>query len=375
MSKALKIIVGVIIILLVIVFVSNKSQDKGIIKIGVSTILSGDWAELGQNIVNTSKLAVEEINSKGGIDGKMLELVVEDAGLDSKTGLSATQKLVNIDKVKYIIGGTSSNGTLASAPIVNQSQVVYMTPVTGGSNIDNAGEYVFRTANSDLLAGRDLANAVAKLGYKKIATVTEVTEYTMDIKKSFEQTLLGKGIQVISSEEFQPDTIDFRTIVAKVKSAQPDAILILSQTGIGGAQFVRQAKEAGVNAQLFSDFTFISNSDVKKLLLSLDGIYFADPAYDVNSVESKDFFKRYEETYKMPSQIPFHSASTYDSVMMIATAIREVGDDSDEVHDWLLKNVKNHRGLMGTYSLDEKGNSDLGFIIKQVKGNEFIEVK
>jgi len=200
-------------ILVWIVAINRQSASNNQpIKIGISTMLSGDWASLGDNIVNAAKLAVADINSSGGINGRQVQLVVQDSGLDSKTGLSAAQKLIDTDGVKYIIGGTSSNGTMAAAPVVNKDHVIYMTPVSGGTDIDGAGEYVFRTANSDLLAGTDLAQAAYKLGYRKVDTITEVTSYTLDIDKTFDSTFKDQGGVISVAEQFQPGTTDFRTI-------------------------------------------------------------------------------------------------------------------------------------------------------------------
>jgi len=72
----------------------------------------------------------------------------------------------------------------------------------------------------------------------------------------------------------------------------------------------------------------------------------------------------------MPPLIPFHAAASYDVVMMYAEAIKNVGDNPEKVKDWLLKNVKNRHGLMGTFSFDEKGNSDLGFTIKVIRNGK-----
>lgn len=339
------------------------------IKIGISTILSGDFAAAGENMVNAARLAVEEVNAEGGIDGRPLELVVQDAGWDSRTGLSAAQKLVNTDDVRYIIGGTSSNGTLAAAPLVNERKVVYITPVTGGANVDAAGEYVFRLANADVLAGRDIAQSMTKLGHTRVAVVNEVTEYTLDIRKTFEETITASGGTVVLSEEFQPHTTDFRTVVAKVDAAEPDAVLVLSQTGLGGAHFVKQARDAGMTPPFFSDFTFLSNQSAKEVVGSFDGIYFADPAYDAGSPETQAFIARYTDRYGKPPLIAFHALATRDSVMLIAEALRETGDDSEKVHDWLLANVQDYKGLMGTLSLDAEGNSNLGFVVKVMRAD------
>ncbi len=359
-------------------FVLNERENaKNVepIKIGVASLLSGDFAVLGENIRDTALLAVEEINQNGGVGGRPVELVVEDSKVDGKSGLSAVSKLINVDRVKYIIGGMSNNGTIAAAPLANKDKVIIMTPVTGGKNVDDAGEYIFRTANSDLLAGVDLARAMSQMGYIKVGTVTEITEYTLDIKKSFKTEAQKLGMQIVIEEDFQPNTSDFRTVVAKMKESGVQAVLVASQTGIGGAHFLVQARQQGFNVPIFSDFTFISNVEAKKIVGDFEGVYFADPDYDVENPVLKSFFEKYEKRYGRSPAIPFHSAATYDAIQLIVKGINNVGDDSKKVHDWLIKNVKNYEGFMGTYSLDEKGNSDLGFVIKVIKNGVPVEIR
>ena len=357
-------------------FTKNTKQTSGEpIKIGIASLLTGGFAVVGENIRDTAELAVDQINKKGGINGRPVQLIVEDSKCDSKTGLSAVSKLINVDQVKYIVGGMCSNGTIAAAPLANKQKVLILTPVTGGKNVDEAGEYIFRTANSDILAGVDIASAMAKMGFKKVGAVTEITEYTLDIEKSFKQKIQEFGGLLAIEENFQPGTDDFRTTVAKMKAAHIQAVLVASQTGISGAHFVKQAREQGLNIPMFSDFTFVANSDARKIVGSFDVIYFADPQYDSNKPELKSFFQEYQQKYNHAPTIPFHAAATYDAINMITTAIRSVGDDSVKVHDWLLSNVKNWDGFMGRFSLDAKGKSDLGFVIKQIQNGKAVEIK
>jgi branched-chain amino acid transport system substrate-binding protein len=374
-----KIIWGVVVLIVIggLVtgfFLMNKNQSN--IKIGLATLLSGDYAILGENIRDTATLVIDEINSNGGVNGKMIELIVEDAKVDGKSGLSAVSKLINLDRVNYVIAGMSSNGTLAAAPIANENKVALLVPVTGGSDIDNAGEYVFRIANSDNLGGRDIARGMNNLGFKDVAVVTEVTDYTLNFRDSFNSEAKKIGLNILLDEQFQPNETDFRTTVLKIEQKKPTAVLILSQTGLTGAYFIKQIREKGLSEiTLFSDFNLVTNSDTKKLLGSFNGIYFTDPAYNDDNQELKEFFDRYNDKYGHMPAIPFHSAATYDSLQMLIKAIDSVGDDKEAVHDWLLSNVKNWEGFMGTYSLDEKGNSDIGFVLKLVVGDEYIKVK
>ena len=375
MKKIQWIVIALIIIIAVIALFSHKKQETGPVKIGVATLLSGDYAVLGENIVNAAKLAAAEVNAKGGINGRPIELTIEDAGVDSKTGLSAAHKLIDIDGIRYIVGGMTSNGTIAAAQIANGSKAIIMTPVTGGSNVDNAGDYIFRTANSDILAGRDLANGMLKLGYKNVAVVAEVTEYTADIAETFKKTIVAGGGTVVSSEEFKSDTNDYRTLVSKIRETKPEALLVLSQTGTNAAKFIKQSRELAFNPVIFTDFTFATNDNAKKIVGSFEGIYFTDPAFDSAASSTKAFFESYQKQYNITPAIPFHAAATYDDIMLFADALRAVGDDSENVKDWLLANVKGYQGLMGTYSLDEKGNSDLGFTLRVIKGGKPVEIK
>lgn len=378
MKKSVAWVIVIVVLVFAIVLNQNNNadsnQENSPIKIGITSLLSGDFSIVGENVVRSAQITIEQINANGGIDGRQVELVVEDAGCDSKTGLSAVSKLINVDNVKYIIGAMCSNGTISAAPIANEGEVIIMTPVTGGTGVDNAGEYIFRTANSDLLAGRDLANAVDKLGFEKVATIAEVTEYTLDIQGSFEARANELGKDLVFSETFQPEVVDFRTQISKLKELKPEAVFVASQTGIGAAYFIKQARELGLEAEIFTDFTFVTNNNAKDVIGTFDDIYFADPEYAEESREWKEFAGMYNEKYSFDPSIPFHSAATYDAIMMLKDAIEEVGDDTGEVKNWLLENVKNREGLTGKFSLDENGNSDLGFVVKRIVNGEYVKV-
>ncbi len=350
----------------------TKPVEKPEVKIGISTILSGDFASLGQNIVDSAELAAEELALDLNI-----KFVVEDAKCGQSQGLTATKKLVEVDDVKVIIGGTCSDDTMASAPYVNEAKVVYITPVTGGSNIDNAGEYIFRTGNADVQAGIQPAHDfIEKFNFTKAAIITEQREYTIDIRDHFKKEFGKLGGEVVIDEEFIPDTKDFRTTLLKVKREKPDAILILSQLGTTGAHFIKQARELGFDDPMFTTFTTVVNDNAKQIAGdAMNGVYFYDPAYDPEDIKLLAFFAKYKEKYGKEPVIPFHSAATYDTVRIIVDAIKVVGNDGEKVHDWMLANVKNYDGFMGNFSLDEKGNVQTGFKLKVVQNGKFKEVK
>ncbi len=350
----------------------TKPTEKPEIKIGISTILSGDFASLGQNIVNSAELAAEELAPDLNI-----KFVVEDAKCGQNQGLTATKKLAEVDDVEVIIGGTCSDDTMASAPYVNEAKVVYITPVTGGSNIDNAGEYVFRTGNADVQAGIQPAHDfIEKFNFTKAAILTEQREYTIDIRDHFKKEFEKLGGKIVLDEEFVPDTKDFRTTILKIQQAKPDAVLILSQLGTTGAHFIKQTQELKLNKPLFTTFTTVANENAKQIAGdSMNGVYFYDPDYNSEKPEFTTFLTKYNEHFGKDPAVPFHTAATYDTVRVLTDAIRAVGNDGEKVHDWMLANVKNYDGFMGNFSFDEKGNVQTGFRLKVVQDGKFEKVQ
>ena len=132
---------------------TKTTQFQGSYKIGVMFPLTGDAAIYGMPAQMSAKIAVEEINSKGGVNGRKLELIYEDSKCNPKDGNAAAQKLVNIDKVKVIIGGYCSGETLGAAPITESNEVILISPSSSSPDITKAGDFVFRLAPSDAFAG------------------------------------------------------------------------------------------------------------------------------------------------------------------------------------------------------------------------------
>ena len=116
----------------------NGKSDKEVIKIGVMTMLSGDLALIGENVVNAIEIAIEDL----GLPSENIELIVEDVGGlgDQSQAVSALEKLVEVDRVEIIVNGMSSNAALAIAPLLDEYEVVALYPFTGGTNIDLASD-------------------------------------------------------------------------------------------------------------------------------------------------------------------------------------------------------------------------------------------
>jgi branched-chain amino acid transport system substrate-binding protein len=373
-----KIIIGIVVVIIVIgalVWAGSKKNDEpktnGQIKIGIITMQTGNLAFLGENVVNSARLAVEKLGRAQDV-----EFIIEDVGdLDGqgRAAVTAAQKLINVDKVQFIIDGMSSNGTMAVAPIVNEAKVVMVTPLTGGQNVDESGEYVFRNGPSDILGGVIPAEDMSdKFGFKKVALITDNAEYTLDIVKHFKKAFTG---MIVSDQVVQPDGQDYRTDLAKIKAANPEAVFLNTATGVSARYIIKQARELGINVPIFANFIAYGPDLISIAGLAAEGVYIYDPEFNQSSLEVVGFLADYKKEFGFEPPIAFHTTGTYDDVKMGLEAIDAVGYDGQKIHDYLLENIQNWKGYNGTVSFDAQGNSGTGFILKQIKDGKLVEVK
>lgn len=358
--------VALIILLILCIFIwiliSIQEPKQETIKVGIMTLTSGDLAFLGQNIVDSAELARQEL----GYDDK-IEFIIEDVGGLGTGGetVSAYRKLVDIDDIDIIIDGMSSDSTMVVAPHLDTDKVLMITPLTGGENIDNAANYLFRNGPSDVAAGTTPAKDIyERFNYTKIALLTDNAEYTLDISKHFRNTYVG---EIVGDEIITPDLKDYRTVVNKINSEDIDAIVINTATGMSAGYIIKELYEIGNQKPIFANFlAFNPNTLSIAGQDAFEGVYIYDPEFDENSATTQDFFTKYKEKYNKDSPIPFHATGTYDAVKMIGQALDNGATTGEEVRIYLLENIQNWQGLNGIVSLDEKGNAQTGFVLKQV---------
>ena len=139
--------------------------------------LTGPGETYGTSANQAKQLAVDEINAAGGIDGRMIELVVEDSKCGAQDAINAYQKLTDVEGVRIILGPTCSGAMLGAAPLAEKDGVVLFTGTASNPDIANAGDYIFRTSMSDEYVGIDSGNLMWSDGIRRVATITESTDY------------------------------------------------------------------------------------------------------------------------------------------------------------------------------------------------------
>jgi len=327
----------------------KKIED---IKIGAIQPLTGDVASWGQHGERAMAIALEEINSTGGIHGRPLKLILEDSKGDPKVGVNALNKLIDIDKVPIIIGDAISPVSLSTAPIASKRHVVLLSPgSTAAILTEVGGDFFFRIMPSDSLQSRITADWIINSGYKKVAIIGSNNIWGHGLVRYFEKFYKEKNGQIVFQELVDDKTFDFRTIIGKILASKPEAIyapLYQSQAG----SFLRQLKELGYKIQVFGADVWEAPELLETAGTSADGVLFTTFVHKDNEI-SRDFRAKYREKYGLD---PInYSYFAYDALILASKAVNQAGYDADKIRVFLL-NTKNFQGTTGITSFDENGD-------------------
>lgn len=383
-SKALWIIVVLVVILGVgYLFLSSQNTTtdaddvltQRAVQIGGIVPLTGDGAAYGLPIQRAASMAVNEINLAGGVNGRSLEIIWEDGKCDAKEATSAAQKLVTIDGVKIILGGVCSSETLAMAPITEGSQVLLLSPSSTSPDITTAGDFVFRTAPSDALAGRIAAEyAVKTWTSKKAALLTETKDYTQGLRRVFKERFVALGGEIVADEVFNTGDTNFRAQLTKMKAAAPDLFYLLPQTPAPGGLILKQAKDIGFSTQLMSAEVMIGRDVVKEHGKNMEGLVGIEQYFDANAERAAAFLKTYKETYSEEPPFPAFMANMYSQVYLVKEALERSGTDTAKIRDsWYT--LRNWQGALGILSFDDNGDPSAAFAVKKVEKSALVDVE
>ena len=180
----------------------------------------------GSVSVQAKQMAVEEINAAGGINGRMLELIAEDSKCAALDAITAYNKLTDVDGVKIILGTTCSGAMLGAAPLAEAAGLVMLSASATSPDIATAGDYIFRTAINDNQIGIDTGNTMTVDGIRRVATITESTDYAEGARRTTVARFEELGNQVVASEGCTPDITDFRSQLTNLINAEPDGIYL-----------------------------------------------------------------------------------------------------------------------------------------------------
>ena len=325
--------------------------------IGAMDALTGVAESYGNPLHQAKLLAVEEINAAGGINGRMLELIVEDSKCAAQDAITAYNKLTDVDGVKIILGTTCSGSMLGAAPLAEKDGVILFSASATSPDIASAGDYIFRTAINDLRLGIDMGNTLWVDGVRSIATITESTDYAEGTRRAAVARFEELGGSVVAAEGYSSDVIDFRSQLTKLFSENPDALLLAAQGEASGGTIIKQARELGYDGPIFSEIVPTGPDALSIAGDAATGLKAIVPNPELTSASGKEFLKNFKARYGAVASLPWFQGSAYDDVYIAAECLKRTNDDQDAAGFRDCLYGLTWSGAIGdNYSFDESGD-------------------
>ena len=298
--------------------------DNSPIKVGVVLPLTGEQAKFGEIEKNSLLMGLDEINKAGGVNGRMIELLIEDDTGKPDVGRSAVEKLISQDKVVALTGGYSSSVTYAVCAVAQQRKIPFLVCTGSSDKITEQGwDYVFRIAPPVSEYPKALNSFLAEIVKpQSVAILHENSLFGQSGAKEFAEQCEKSGIKVLMKDGYEAGAVDFKPLLIKVKAAKPDLVYMISYV-MDAALLMRQSKELNFNPKLFvgggAGFTlpeFANNAgDAAELVFSAD-LWSAQLPYPGAKEYSENFHKRFG------SATEYHGAEAYASIYVIADALK-----------------------------------------------------
>ena len=349
-------------------------DDSGDIRVGVYVDLSGQTSGPGQSIRNGVEMARDEINQAGGINGRQIELIVEDDGGLPEQSASAVGKLIGQNHVHALIGGDASPNALAAAPKAQEAKVPMITPNSTDPKVTQAGDYIFRTSVLDSFQGETMAKYAANNIKARTAAVLfdADSDYSRGLAQVFEESFNQLGGQVVQKQSYAQADSDFREQLTAIRDANPDAIYIPGRGGRIGL-IARQAKQLGIKATPLGDDGWNDPQIFQTGGDALDGAYITGHySADDPTLSARKFTNDYRSRYgKQPDA---NAALAYDALQLLADALRRAGTSGGPKLRDALAQTANFQGMTGNISFNAERDAVKPAVIFKLQSGKFFPV-
>ena len=340
----------------------------GEILVGEYGSMTGPQATFGQSTHNGIMMAVDEINAKGGINGRKIKVITEDDQSKQEEAANAVTKLISQNNVIAVLGEVASSASIAAAPICQANKVPMITPSSTNPEVTKKGDYIFRICFTDDYQGHSLGEYVGKtLGVKRAAILTDVkSDYSQGLAHFFEERFTQDGGQIVARSSYANGDSDFKSQLTSVKAANPQILFVPGYyTDIG--QIAIQSRDLGMNIPLVGGDGWESPRLIEIGGKSLEGSYYSNHYFygDTKPVVH-DFVQRYKDRYgATPDSL---AALGYDAAHVLGEALGHSGGKGGSDLRDVIAATKGHVGVTGTINIGPDRNAfGKELVIEEIK--------
>ena len=339
------------------------------VKIGFNVPLTGFAAADGKSALNGAKLAVKQANQAGGINGKMIELVVYDDQASPKQAVPISNKLIEKDKVVAAISGSYSGATRAAAGVFQSAEIPYISAYAVHPEITKAGNYVFRTSFMGEVQGRAGAKLIgATLQRKRVVLITLKNDFGKSLAAGFKEAAGQFNLQIVNEYEYSIKDRQFGPIVAKVKADAPEAIYATGYFFTAGP-LVSQLRAAGITVPVIGQEGYDSEQFIKIAGKASEGtIITTSLDRDSNSSETRSFISEFEAM--AGHKVDMVAASGHTAMKVLVAAMKKAGTTSPSA----IRNAIAQTNLVastGNISFNDLGEVQKNVQVQVVRDGDF----
>lgn len=346
-----------LIMVLVVLSAFSGLAIADTIKIGIEMPLTGYGAIYGEDAKRGVQVAVDEINKAGGIRGKKVEVLFEDDGGVGKMAVSATRKLITMDKVQVIIGGMMSSAALPAAPVARENKVVFVATISSHPELTSPGGFIYRVHTTDRV-NADSAGiyATRELRLKRAAGLFASSDYGRSLERFTRESFLREGGSWLLTENFPQGSEDFRSQLTKIKNKNPE-IIFIAATVKETAQMLRQMVEFRMEIPVLGSSMLEDPKLVSLAGKAANRVYYhrAAPAAGAEGKKIEAAFKT-KFAAKFPGKKPAIAAKYYYDAMGLVRQAITLGGESGPAIDQGMRKIKGYPGLTGNITFNEIGD-------------------
>jgi branched-chain amino acid transport system substrate-binding protein len=351
------------------------------IKIGSVLSVTGPAAFLGDPELKTLQMYVEDINKKGGVLGRQLQLVHYDDGSDASKANGFTKRLIDDDKVDVLVGGTTTGATMSAAPLVEKAGIPFISLAGAVVIVEPVKKFIFKTPHTDRMAAEKVFEDMKKRGISKVALLSETSGFGGSGKKETEGVAAKYGMTLVANETYGPKDTDMSPQLTKIKGTPGVQAVFIFGLGQGPAIATKNYKQLGINLPLYhahgvasEEFIKLAGPAAEGVRLPAAALLVADklPANDPQKPVAQAYAKAFNEKWK--TDVSTFGGHAYDGLMIAVDAIKRAkSTDKAAVRDAIeaTKGYVGTGGIVNMSATDHMGLDLTSFRMLEIKNGDW----
>jgi branched-chain amino acid transport system substrate-binding protein len=344
--------------------------------VGIAAPFTGDSSQFGIQIRMGVDLFAEQLNEKGGLEGRKLVFNYQDDAGKAEQAQTVATTLASDESVLAVIGHFNSSCSLAGKGIYESAGLVEFSPASTNVEVTKGTDYTYRNIFTDAFQGRSLATYAANVLQKKNAAILyDNDDYGTGLKESFKQEAGKLGLKIVSELAYNQNAPDFRSQLSTIQGVQPAPdILLIAGLYTQAANIARQARDLGMQVQFIGGDGVFSQQYITLGGDAAEGTFVSCPfLFDLGGPKAREFADAFRKKYN--AEPDAWAALSYDAISMICEGLKQNGFERESVLEYL-KTIKSpetaYNGVVGDTYFDEEGDCKRPVQMAQVKGGKFV---